>query len=567
MKKRTSTAESFTRFKLISRLIHIFCVGMMAATALPGYAGETTPSLTSAPQADNPGSGVLRGISLVAHSDAANLQDGIAWGDFAGMNTPTMALHLNALLGQPITQELLLDIVGTMNARLAETGDRFSVASLPEQDISTGQLKVLITRASVGEVSVKNAGEKAFSDDHYRSLLRIKPGDVLQADTLDEEIDWINRSNPYRNAQVMTQPGKQIGQTNLELLVTDRRPYGFSVGYDNNGTRITGRDRFTLTAGWGNVFGLDHQLSYTLNANQNLNKYQSHSLNYVIPLPWHHLLSFTANASHINPELLAPFNQSGNSSGFSARYDAPLKKVGAYTHEANVGFDYKRSNNNLLFSQIPVTNTLTKVYQFNLGYSGTLQDRLGQTTFNGNWVYSPGDLIGSDNTDAAFNASRAGATADYNYWQLGVQRVTRLPQGWSWTIKGNFQFADSNLLGSEQLSGGGVNSVRGFAEAVAFGDEGYVLRTELVSPAKQLGGGANAVQLQGLVFYDNAYLSNKHLLPGEASSNRLSSWGVGARASLPHNISVKVDAGKQITTDVPGANMANLVHVGVSAAF
>jgi hypothetical protein len=46
-----------------------------------------------------------------------------------------------------------------------------------------------------------------------------------------------------------------------------------------------------------------------------------------------------------------------------------------------------------------------------------------------NRVHSPGDLIGSDNMDAAFSASRAGATANYNYWQLGFQRVTRLPQG------------------------------------------------------------------------------------------------------------------------------------------
>lgn len=538
----------------------LLCAAILMFSSLSGHAGTDAPAVSQG--SPEP---MLKGILLTASPDVAAVE-GVGWGEFSGLSTPAITSHLDALLGQAITRELLLDVVGTINARLAESGERFSVASLPEQDISTGRLKVLITRASVGEVRVKNAGDGAFHDDRYRSLLRIKPGDVLVADTLDEEIDWINRSNPYRNAQVMTQPGKQIGQTDLELLVTDRRPYGFSVGYDNNGTRITGRDRFTFSAGWGNVFGLDHQLSYTLNANQNFNKYLSHSLSYVIPLPWRHLLSFSANASHINPDLPDPFDQSGVSSGFSARYDVPLKKFGAYTHEINAGFDYKRSDNNLLFSQTPVSNTLTKIYQLNLGYSGTLQDSWGQTTLNGNWVHSPGG-VGNDNEDAAFNASRAGATADYNYWQLGVQRTTRLPQGWTWTINGNFQFADSNLLGSEQLSGGGVNSVRGFAEAIAFGDEGHVIRTELLSPAKQLGEGRNAVGLQGLLFYDNAYLKNVHLLPGEASSNHLSSWGLGLRASLPHNISVKIDAGKQLARDVPGANTANLIHVGLSAAF
>lgn len=524
---------------------------LVAMTASCPAAETTPPPIT------------LNSVVVTTSKQTTPLAQGVTIAGIPVLDQPALLAKLNRHIGQAITRESLQELLAEINGQLAAAGETFSVASLPAQDISSGRLTVLVTRASVGQISVKNAGDGAFSDDRYRSLLRIKPGDVLVADTLDEEIDWINRSNPYRNAQVMTQPGKQIGQTDLELLVTDRRPYGFSVGYDNNGTRITGRDRFTFSAGWGNVFGLDHQLSYTLNANQNFNKYLSHSLNYVIPLPWHHLLSFSANASHINPELPAPFNQSGVSSGFSARYDIPLKKFNAYTHEVNVGFDYKRSDNNLLFSQMIVTHTLTKIYQFNLGYSGSLQDRLGQTTLNTNWVHSPGNF-GDGNRNAAFNASRSGATADYNYWQFGLERITRLPQGWNWKINSNLQFSDSNLLGSEQLSGGGVNSVRGFAEAIAFGDQGGILRTELQAPSRQMGRQAN---LTGLLFYDAAWLSNVHRLSGEAKTIRLSSIGLGMRLALPHQISARLDVAKQLTVDVPGAQAGYLVHAGVSESF
>ncbi len=540
----------------MKKLTAFILINCLLLISIPTCFAENTSSAELSPI-------ILNAITVSASDQTPSNIQGIIIDGVPSLNRPKMIAELNHLIGKPITRESLQYLLAVVNAQIAASGEQFSVASLPEQDISTGRLKVLITRARVGEISVKNSGEGAFSDDRYRSLLRIKPGDVLVNDTLDEEIDWINRSNPYRNAQVMTQPGKQIGQTDLELLVTDRRPYGFSVGYDNNGTRVTGRDRFTFTAGWGNVFGLDQQLSYTLNANQNFNKYLSHTLNYVIPLPWHHLLSFSANASHVHPELPSLFSQHGTSSGFSARYDVLLKKVGAYTHEANVGFDYKRSDNNLLFSQTPVTNTLTKIYQFNLGYSGSLQDRLGQTTMNANWVHSPGNF-GDGNTNVAFNASRSGATADYNYWQLGLERITHLPRGWNWKIKSNLQFADSNLLGSEQLSGGGVNSVRGFAEAIVFGDEGCVLRSELQAPAKPLGARTN---LTGILFYDAAWLSNVHRLSGEAKINRLSSIGLGMRLAMPYQISARLDVAKQLTVDVPGSQARYLVHVGVNASF
>ena len=492
---------------------------------------------------------------------------GVAIIDTPALNQPELLVKLRHLIGQPITRESLQNLLVVVNTQLAASGETFSVASLPEQDISTGQLKVLVTSSSVGQVRIQNTGAGSFSTDYYRALLRIQPGDVLVADRLDDEIDWISRSNPYRNAQVKVQPGQQTGQTDLEVIVNDRRPYSFSVGYDNSGSSTTGRDRYTFNAGWGKAFGLDHQLNYTLNASADLDKFQSHNLGYVIPLPWHHLLSLSANASQIRPALPSPFNQYGNSSGLNLRYDAPLKKTGAYTHNVNFGFDYKRSDNNLLFSQTPVTNTQTEILQFNLGYTGTLKDGIGQTTANANWVHSPGN-IGANNNDAAFNATRSGATAAYNYLQWGIDRTTELPRDWKWTIKGTFQHSDSNLLGSEQLSGGGVSSVRGFADAIAFGDEGHIVRTELLTPFMQISAGeGKTVQFQGLVFYDDARLNNKRLIAGEAANSHLSSFGVGIRLSMQNNISLRIDAGKQSYNDVAGSTPTNLVHVALNATF
>ncbi|MFO0521314.1 MAG: ShlB/FhaC/HecB family hemolysin secretion/activation protein [bacterium] len=534
----------------------------LAALLLPLAAAALAQS---APQAA-PAAPALRSITFFVAPPPQPAASGVDARAVPELDVPALRDALGSRLGQPLTGEGLIEILGLVNAQLARSGERFRSARFPEQDLSEGRLVIQVTQARVGDINVRAIRDQPGKADSIRRLLRVKPGDVLVQQTLDDDVEWINRSNPYRSAQVIAQPGRNVGETNLELLIDDRRPYGFSLAYDNNGTRVTGRDRVTFSAGWGNAFGLGHQLSYTLNANQKPDRFASHSVGYVIPLEWRHLLSLSANVAEINPDLPVPFNQVGKSAGFGARYDIPLRGGRAFSHGANAGFDYKRSDNNLLFSQTPVSNTLTEIFQFSAGYSVTLRDAWGQTAAGLTWIHSPGGL-GNSNSDAAFNASRAGATARYDYQTLNIERNTRLPEEWSWMINLRVQRASNNLLGSEQLAAGGFNSVRGFAEAVVFGDEGQMLRTELKTPLRNIEIGNRASRVQGLLFYDAARVSNKNLLPGEVSVSELSSWGVGLRAALPAGLSLRVDAGKQLTVNVPGTRPGHLVHVGLSAAF
>jgi hemolysin activation/secretion protein len=514
-----------------------------------------TASLTSLAQpapTTQPATAVtLSSITLSDQANPALAATGVDATAVPALDTPELHEQLKDYLGKPITQPELLNILGAINAQLVLNGDSFAVASLPEQDLTAGKLAVLITRSRVGQISIKNVGADAFSEARYRSLISVKPGDLLQQQVLDGDIEWIGRSNSYRSATVISEAGKAPGETDLSFMVNDRKLLSLSASYDNNGTRTTGQERVTLSAGWGDVFGLDHQASYSLHANPQFDRYVSHSLGYVVPLPWRHMLSLSANFTNIKSALGAPFDSKGSNRNLSARYEVPFRNQPSFRHGMSAGLDFKRSNNNLLFNQLPVTNTETDILQFNVGYNATLQDSYGQTSLGLNWTHSPGGY-NSRNNDAMFGQSRFGAKTRYNYQTLNLDRTTRLPQNWNWTISGRFQFSDSNLLGSEQLAAGGVSTVRGFAETAASGDMGYVLRSEVVSPFKELGSGARLTRVQGLVFVDHARLRNKDLLPGEATSNSLSSVGMGVRMAFPGNVSLRIDAGKPLGVSVAG---------------
>lgn len=539
----------------------------VALLALGFAAPAVHAQAPATPAGQAQGGAMLRGIVIVPAGATASAAAGIDVAQVPALDRPEARAQLQPLLGRRLDQATLMQVIGTVNRLLAAAGQKFSVATVPPQEVGAdGVLRVEVREARVGAISVRRLGDQVFGDEQYRRLLRVKPGDLLSVEALDEDADWINRSNPYRTATVVTQPGQAPGTTDLDLVVTDRRPYGFALGYDNSGTRITGRERVLFQAGWGNVAGTDQQLNYTLYANPNFRNYVSHTLGYVVPLPWRHLLSVTANDTRVEGRLPAPFDLSGGSTALSVRYDVPLSVRPRFSQGVYASLDYKRSENNLLFSAAPVSASTTEIFQLGVGYAATIVDDYGSTRVGVNWFHSPGGVTGK-NDDAAFEAARTGAKARYDYQTLDLDRQTALPRGWTWSLGLRVQLSNANLLGSEQLAGGGVQSVRSFAEPLVYGDSGYVLRNELLARPLPLGSGKGAIgNVQGYLYYDQGRFAVHSALPGEGTRH-LAGWGVGARASLAHNVSARIEGGEQTRMDIPGATPEHRVHVSVSVAF
>ena len=109
--------------------------------------------------------------------------------------------------------------------------------------------------------------------------------------------------------------------------------------------------------------------------------------------------------------------------------------------------------------------------------------------------------------------------------------------------------------------------VRSFAEPLVYGDSGYVLRNELLARPLPLGSGKGAIgNVQGFLYYDQGRFAVHSALPGEGTRH-LAGWGIGARASLAHNVSARIEGGEQTRMDIPGATPEHRVHVSVSVAF
>jgi hemolysin activation/secretion protein len=478
----------------------------------------------------------------------------------------------NRFLGKTITENTIRDLEDAIILYCRQHGRLLVDVIMPAQDIGNGALQVWFLEGKVGNVTVKNEGIKWFHDQFIKSSVRLRPSESLDSVALSKDLDWLN-NNPFRLVDVVFKPGEKLGTTDVELDVNDRLPFRPYVGYEDSGTRFTGPDRFLAGFNWGNALFLDHQLNYQYATDVDFDLIKAHSMNYVAPLPWHHTLmlygAYVDAKAKFEEGGIVGTTADGTSWQVSGRYSVPLPDIKKYRSQVALGFDFKRSDNNLLAGGTAVISSETDVAQFVLSYSGTLPDRYGKTSGGLEVYYSPSGL-GEFNHSSDFNALRTDAKSHYFYGRLNVERVTRLPWNFSWVLSGWGQYSTDRLLPSEELSLGGYNTIRGYDERVLLGDTGWIINNEIRTPTIPLSNVLNIQgvtdQLQFLAFFDYGYLHVINAQPGEPANPTLYSTGVGLRYSLRHNLSVRFDYGFPLTEK--GLNERDSrMHLGALLSF
>ena len=121
------------------------------------------------------------------------------------------------------------------------------------------------------------------------------------------------------------------------------------------------------------------------------------------------------------------------------------------------------------------------------------------------------------------------------------------------------QWADSDLLSSDQLSAGGASRVRGFDETVGYASDGVLASIELQSRVFQT---ARAGDWLGVCFVDGALLRRD----SPTDAGELLSAGVGLRWRYEDHVSAKLDLGVPLT--YPDSEDGDpLLHFAISTTW
>jgi len=415
------------------------------------------------------------------------------------------------------------------------------LVNIPEQTIKSGIVKLQMIESRIGRVKI--SGNRYFTSEKMMSDLRsFNPGEILYLPKVQQEIGRLNRNQDFKVEPVMS-PGKEPGTIDVELKVDDRFPLHGSLELNNRCSHDTEQLRLNGMIRYDNLWQKEHSLTLQYQtAPQKSNEVEAVSASYILPAPWEddHQWVLYGIWSDSNVAFGDDFQMVGKGNIFGTRYVIPLPPYKLYAHNFTFGLDYKSFKTSLnMGGSGTEINTPVTYMPLSFSYSSVLQDGEGMTQFSAGLNLSFRGLV-SDQRE--FDTNSYKGRANYLYFTAGIQRNQKLPLGMGLLIKVDGLIADQSLIANEQYVAGGMESVRGYKESEATGDEAVHSTVELSFPdlLSKFGIGKQ-LQTTPYLFYDIALLSVTDPAPGQERSFRLEGAGAGLRGSLTKYLEYEAD--------------------------
>jgi hemolysin activation/secretion protein len=448
--------------------------------------------------------------------------------------------------GQPIDEPLLAAIAQVIENYFKQNDFPVATAIVPPQSIADGTVRVALLPGKIR--SIKFEGNRWFSERLLRDKLRIEEGSVLQLSLIDQSLTWTN-ANAFRHVRVHLTPIAGSGEVDLLVGVREVAPWRVFTTFDNSGNEVLGVNRLTAGFTLANLWGKDHQLTVQHLTSDFSEVFRAETFDYRIPLPWRHWINFSGSILIANPSIFDGFFlQKGRSTNADIRYSMNFRQRN-WRYEASFGLSGKQSNNNLEYGGQAVFGTVIDSYQALVSLAAVREDRnrRGRWTFAGTLNYSPGG-VNSRNTDEVYSGSRTGANSRFLTLQANVERITRLTDSTSSSLRLTGQTASTNLLPIDQYSLGGSSTIRGYKERILSGDLGYSITHELHQRvlAKPVHPRLPPLDGTAVFFWDHGRTFLHRPERGQNKHDYLASAGVGFRLTMNQVFSASFDHAWQL---------------------
>jgi hemolysin activation/secretion protein len=421
-----------------------------------------------------------------------------------------------------------------------DQGYQTVTVQIPPQQVHGGVIMLQVVPEPVGRLRV--TGSRYFSLDQIkREAPSLAEGFSPNFSQVTHDLQVLN-DIPDRRITPTVSAGKIPGTVDVDLHVKDTPPVHGSLELNNRYSADSTHLRLNGSVSYDNLWQLEHSVGFSFQLSpQDLAQVEVFSAYYLARIPgvsWLTLLlQGTVQDSNVNT--LGGIGVAGKGDVLGGRAVINLPPRDDFYHSISFGVDYKHFTQDVL---IAGTHAVTPVTYFPLStaYSGTWTGKGRQTELNASVNLAVRE-IGSDQTD--FDLNRHGASGNFIYFRGDLSHTHDLPEGFQIFVKAQGQATDQPLLNSEQFSGGGLGTVRGYLESEELGDNGLFGSVELRTPSLGNFLGKSVDEWRFYAFSDAGMLGNDDPLPEQQTTFRLASVGVGTRIRLLDHFNGSLDIG------------------------
>lgn len=410
-------------------------------------------------------------------------------------------------------------------------------ASIPPQSGAGGVVVLQVAERPIGRLRVVGARYVAPSAIKA-GVPSLTEGKVPRMAELQAELAAANQL-PDRTITPALRAGRAPDTIDVDLKVEDHLPLHGSLELNNRRSQQTTALRTSGSLSYDNLWQRGDSASIGFQvAPQRLNDSKVGTVGYVFRIPDSRM---SLSASYVQTDSNVSTGASGNVIGkgktFGLRLLMPLEGAEGFTHSLSVGADYKDLTQDVgLGGQF--TSSPISYVPFSASYLASWSGARSTTDLSTALVMGFNG-IGSGQQD--YDNKRLRARADFAYVKADFDHTHTLPYNIEVYARAQALMSPTPLVSSEQLSVGGLDTVRGYLESETLGDYGGAGQFELRSPPLARFVGGPLTKLQFLTFVDAG--ATKVRLPGagENDSQTVASAGVGASLRLFDHIGGEID--------------------------
>ncbi len=404
-------------------------------------------------------------------------------------------------------------------------------AEIPAQHDSTGVIILHVVERRVGRLRV--TGSRYFLlSDIKAAAPSLAEGTVPHMPDVQSNVIALNQL-PDRSVTPALRAGAAPDTVDVDLQVTDHLPFHGTLEVDNRRSVGTNPLRLAGSARYDNLFQRGDSVAASFQvAPQNTNDAEVYAASYLFNVPKSRL-QVLASYLHSNSNVtsVGTTNVVGRGDDAGLRLLVALGSGDGFIHSLSLGGDYKHFTEDVTLAGntlgAPVTYyPLTVSYQAD--WSGT-----GSTTgLIASLVFNPRGLGSTDAPSTGLDNKRYAANANFVIARADLAASRSLPYGIELYGHVAAQVTPDALISNEQLSLGGLDSVRGYLESEALGDTGGIGQLELRSPALGAEAYDRLNEARAFLFADGGVARIHHALPEQANHTHLSSTGAGVRVRV-----------------------------------
>ena len=372
-------------------------------------------------------------------------------------------------------------LINAMNQSLMARGFSTSRIVVPEQNLSSGELRLVLLVGYINAVRFAEGSDTLY----WKNLFPFHEGDILNVRDIEQGIEQAKRL-PSQDISVKLLPSDQPQRTDVVLTVKCGKNFYGTISVDDSGLEDTGKLQWYTSIGIDQPFHKNDMLRIGMNLDGAQDGYEKgtrgHNISYTYPYG-RHTFSFSYQRSKYHQTVESiPYNfiSAGDSNISTLSWDYVLHRSAAMKTSMDIRLRKRNSHSFLNDVELPIQ--AMHQTSMEVGFAERLYLQRNTLYFRLAHRFGLG-WMGAQEEKAFADAPKT----LYRMWLLDVDFVhpfefSHRPATFTTSFHGQYTMDGMRLYGVDMISMGNRYTVRGFdGEVTLMGTNGWYLRNEFAT--------------------------------------------------------------------------------------